>query len=70
MTDLFLLPDKPVSAMNQEELLTMKSYYESQIAALDQQEPTDEMSEEYESWAEEHEDLEDSLDEILDLLES
>ena len=39
------------------------------IEALDEEEPRDMNSEEYEEWGERHEELEDLADEILDLLE-
>ena len=39
------------------------------IDDLDAQEPRSEKSEAYDTWAELHEDLEDVLDEILDLME-
>ena len=41
----------------------------TQIAQLDAREPEDMMSEAYEAWAQEHEELEDLLDEIQDLLD-
>lgn len=41
----------------------------AQITELDAREPEDMDSELYEAWAEEHEELEDLLDEIQDLLE-
>lgn len=39
------------------------------IALLDEQEPADQESEEYEDWGDLHEELEDLLDDILDALE-
>ena len=39
------------------------------VDELDSREPSDETSEEYELWSEEHEDLEDQIDDILDLLD-
>ncbi len=69
MAELFLLPEKPVSQMDREELLAMKSFLETRIAQLDIREPADAESEEYEDWADEHEDWEDQLDEVLDLVE-
>lgn len=41
----------------------------ARLAQLDEQEPQDESSEAYDLWAQEHEDLEDSIDEVLDRLE-
>lgn len=50
-------------------LLEQKAALLAQIAQLDAREPVDMDSELYEAWAEEHEDLEDLLDEIQDLLD-
>lgn len=54
---------------NINELQEQKTALLEQIAQLDAREPKNMNSEEYEAWAEEHEDLEDLLDEILDLLD-
>ena len=50
-------------------LLEQKAALQAQIAELDTREPEDMDSELYETWADEHEELEDLLDEILDLLD-
>lgn len=42
---------------------------QAELHALDQKEPRNMNSEAYEEWADEHEELEDYLDEILDRLE-
>ena len=55
--------------MSEEELRRELSEVWEKIAVLDYQEPEDVNSEEYEAWAERHEDLEDLEDEIQDLLE-
>ena len=50
----------------------LKSYLKElrrQVTELDAQEPRDMESEEYESWAQEHEELEDLIDEVLDRLD-
>ena len=52
-----------------EDLLTRKTAIEAQITELDVREPANMDSEEYDLWADEHEQLEDLLDEILDLLD-
>lgn len=57
------------SDMTKEELLAYLEQLREQIAALDEAEPEDMESEEYEVWGEQHEELEDLLDEALDLLE-
>ena len=51
------------------DLLAQKAALEAQIAELDTREPANMESEEYDLWADEHEQLEDMLDEILDLLD-
>ena len=51
------------------DLLAQKAALEEQIAQLDAREPKDMDSEAYEAWADEHEELEDLLDEILDQLD-
>ncbi len=43
---------------------------QKQVADLDKQEPRDMESEEYEAWAEKHEELEDLIDEVLDQLDA
>ena len=58
--------------IGQMDLETLKQYREKTeqaIRDLDQLEPRSETSEAYERWAELHEDLEDTLDELLDCLE-
>ena len=42
---------------------------QAEIMALDAREPKNMQSQAYEDWAEEHEELEDYLDEILDRME-
>lgn len=51
------------------DLQAQKAALLAQIAQLDAREPEDMDSELYEAWAEEHEELEDLLDEILDLMD-
>ena len=43
---------------------------QEELHALDDREPKDMLSDVYEEWADEHEELEDYLDEILDRLEA
>ena len=57
------------SDMTKEELLAYLEQLREQIAALDEAEPEDMESEEYEIWGEAHEDLEDLVDEAMDRLE-
>ncbi len=70
MPGLYLHPEKPISQLELEELIQYQKTLEDQIADLDAQEPADEDSEEYEVWADRHEDLEDLLDEVLDAAET
>ena len=41
----------------------------AQLAELDAREPKSKSGDDFEAWAEEHEDLEDAIDEILDILD-
>ena len=55
--------------LSREELLTLLERLRAEIAALDEKEPKNMNSEAYEIWADRHEELEDQVDEILELLE-
>ena len=55
--------------LSREELLTLLERLIAEIAALDEKEPKNMNSEAYETWADRHEELEDQVDEILELLE-
>lgn len=55
--------------LSREELLTLLERLRAEIAALDEKEPKNMNSEAYETWADHHEELEDQVDEILELLE-
>ena len=57
------------NAMDKEALLACLTELRAQIADLDEREPEDMESEEYESWGQRHEELEDRVDDILDRLE-
>lgn len=57
------------SDMDREQLLGYLDNLRAQIAALDEEEPANMESEAYEEWGERHEELEDLVDEILDLLD-
>lgn len=56
-------------AMSRDELLDYLNAVRAQIRQLDEQEPKDMDSEEYEIWGDRHEELEDLADEILDILD-
>ncbi len=62
--------DLNLETMAPEQLRAYQAALQKQIAELDAKEPRNMNSEAYEAWAEEHEELEDLLDEILDLLEA
>lgn len=55
--------------MGREALEVARRELREKIALLDEQEPEDMESEEYELWGEQHEALEDQEDEILDRLD-
>lgn len=55
--------------MDKAALLSYLDALRSQVAELDAAEPADMESEEYEAWGEQHEELEDLIDEALDLLD-
>lgn len=55
--------------MNQEQLEEYLRQVRARIVLLDEEEPADMNSEEYETWGDAHEDLEDLADEIMDRLE-
>lgn len=65
--DLTDMPD--VEDMEPETLREYELKIRNAIRQLDQIEPKNENSEEYDEWADDHESLEDILDEILDRLE-
>ena len=56
--------------MTREHLESYQARLLQQLAELDAREPEDMDDPSYEDWAEEHEDLEDLLDELQDLLEN
>lgn len=58
-----------IDELDPEALKAYRLQIEARIHALDQKEPRNENSEAYEAWADEHEALEDTLDDILDRLE-
>ena len=61
-----------VPDMDEMSLDELKAYHqelEDALAKLDAAEPKNENSEAYDNWAEEHEDLEDLIDEVLDRME-
>ena len=55
--------------MTLEQLYEYREQLMADIAELDEKEPFDESSEEFVAWAEEHEDMEDLLDDVVDRIE-
>ena len=62
-------PDPDLDSMDKAELLACLESVRAEIARLDNEEPEDMESEEYESWGDYHEVLEDLADEILERLD-
>ena len=58
-----------IDTMDREELEACLQEVQERIADLDEREPADMNSEEYEAWGDRHEELEDLADEITDRLE-
>ena len=61
------VPD--IDGMDLDEITGYRQDLEEALARLDAVEPKNENSEAYDDWAEEHEDLEDLIDEVLDRIE-
>ncbi len=58
-----------ISDMTREQLLQYQHDLLKELAALDAREPQNMASEAYEAWGDEHEEVEDLLDEIQDRLD-
>ena len=67
----FPQPEEPddIYEMNLAQLQAHYAAMQEELRALDAREPGNMNSEAYEEWADEHEELEDYLDEILDRME-
>ena len=61
--------EKDIYEMNLSELQAHYAAMQEQLHALDAREPKNMNSDAYEEWADEHEELEDYLDEMLDRME-
>lgn len=61
--------EKHLDEMTKEELEEYLTRLEARVEALDRKEPKNMNSESYELWAEEHEVLEDAIDEVRELLD-
>ena len=69
---LFPQPEEPedIYEMSLPQLQAHYAAMQEELHALDAKEPRNMNSEAYEEWADEHEELEDYLDEILDRMEA
>lgn len=67
----FPTPEEPedIYAMTLPQLQAHYAAMQEELMALDAREPSMKNEEAYEAWADEHEELEDYLDEILDRME-
>ena len=62
--------EKDIYEMDLAELQAHYAAMQEELHALDSREPKNMNSDAYEEWADEHEELEDYLDEILDRMEA
>lgn len=70
MAKIFYLPDEDeLYQMNSDKLIALLKNLNMQIEQLNQDEPEDMMSEEYEVWGDKHEKLEDLIEIISEILE-
>ena len=58
-----------IDEMTIEEMQKYQAHLEQQIVEMDENEPEDQESEEFNDWADAHEELEDLLDDVIDKLE-
>ena len=61
--------EEDIEEMSEEELKEYLTSLEQRLEELSDEEPEDDDSDEYETWADAHEDLEDRIDEVKELLE-
>ncbi len=72
MAEIFYLPipdEDELYQMNSDELMALLENLNMQIDKLNEEEPEDMMSEEYELWGDKHEKLEDLIEIISEILE-
>ncbi|HIV62850.1 MAG TPA: hypothetical protein H9746_08440 [Candidatus Butyricicoccus avistercoris] len=72
MAEIFYLPipdEDELYQMNSDELIALLENLNMQIDKLNEEEPEDMMSEEYELWGDKHEKLEDLIEIISEILE-
>lgn len=65
----FLSQTPNLKTMDKAQLLERLVQLRTLVAQLDEAEPADMESEEYEEWGDQHEELEDLMDDVLDRLE-
>lgn len=72
MAEIFYLPipdEDELYQMDSDELIALLQNLNMQIDKLNEEEPDDMMSEEYEIWGDKHEKLEDLIEIISEILE-
>lgn len=72
MAEIFYLPipdEDELYQMNSDKLIALLENLNMQIDKLNEEEPEDMMSEEYELWGDKHEKLEDLIEIISEILE-
>lgn len=72
MAEMFYFPiidEDEIYQMQPDELISLLKNLNMQLDKLNQDEPNDMMSEEYEIWGDKHEKLEDLIDIISEILE-
>lgn len=69
MSTIASFPTPDLSSMDRDQLESYFQNVHAQIAQLDEEEPEDMNSEEYDAWGDHWEELEDLADEIMDLLD-
>ena len=62
-------PERDLEAMDEEQLKAYRKEILAQIQELEDEDPETLTSDDFEIWANKHEDLEDILDDIQDLLD-
>ena len=61
--------ERDLDELTPEELQACLAHLEEELAKLDAREPADETSAAYDDWADEHEELEDWIDDVKDRLD-
>ena len=69
MSTIASFPTPDLSSMDRDQLKAYLQIIHAQIAQLDEEEPEDMNSEEYDAWGDRREELENLADEIMDLLD-